>query len=894
MTVLSSRFLRTAAAAGLLLLAGAVALLGSRAFASPDPSPSGPVRPAVQTASAPGARTIGLTYFQVEPDGGPSLYELLAIPVRFPEDDDLGGGGRDSLLAALKGTAPGTLESFYQAITFGRIRMRVTLAPTVVAEHPRSWYTSEGEGNRGYGLDVDAYPHNSRGLVEEVTTKVTTAVDLRRFDNTGDGIVDGLLILHSGPPAPEVLTPGLPQSVMLAHSFTLDVPVRRDDAWIFPYAVASTYDPLGPWAHEVGHLFGLVDLYVPNSFCPGEGLGAWSLMATGANQDGGADPTGLDAFSLQLLGFPPVIDLSPSGYFTLGRGTFLRFFRAGQSRGPEYFLVQRRLAAAEPGLTDDATLIFSVDETMVDNRTCGRPLVALRGVIGPGTTGEIRLDDDTDPSLRDRDGEPTNLWLWLDGDAAAATGNGDPTTDLVSVRLGPPRPGEPGGSPVQTLDLTVRNIFALKLFSIDIEVFAPEGGDLCVSAPGGVPNYELPIGGEVRDTSWVVTACAGTDLPVTTADFEIVVGPPWGTGARRDTVTLAVNQSGLGADRLRDFTAVNLAPGRANPWTWDADGNTWTATALGVLADAEIQSPWFTVPEGGALVLEHAWDLDAVAPDLALDAAEIRLETQLTADADLKPSLGWGHVVERGVGNALGGRDALSGAGERVHVFDLAAHARETVRLKLRAAGDVEGGDGLWRIARAVVANPASEASFTFTVGADRILTTRADGTVPDDTRLTIYSGPTPLTPSALLAQAIWDGAFAVTADGDPGKRRRFDLVWEFSGGGGGTRGLDIELPPEPRALLPPYPNPLRPGALQTWSLEVPPGSAPGVYHFLLVDAAGRRMAERQARFDLLGRRAILWDGRDFAGRPVPAGVYFLQVRSPEGRTESRRLVVLP
>ena len=893
MTVLSSRFLRAAAAAGFVLLAGAGAFLDSRAFASPDPSLRGSVPPTVQSASAPGARAIGLTYFQVDPDGGPSLYELLAIPVRFPEDDELGGGGRDSLLAALKGAAPGTLESFYQAITFGRVRMRVTLAPTVVAEHPRSWYTSEGEGNRGYGVDVDAYPHNARGLVEEVTAKVTTAVDLRRFDNTGDGIVDGLLILHSGPPAPEVLTSGLPKSLMLAHSFTLDVPVRRNDAWIFPYAIVSTYDPLGPWAHEVGHLFGLVDLYVPNSFCPGVGLGVWSLMATGANQDGGADPTGLDAFSLQVLGVPPIVQEAPSKILALGRGRFLRFFRAGESRGSEYFLVERRFGGVEPGMADSVTVIYSVDETMVDNRTCGRPLVEVRGVVGPGVIGTVVLDDDTEPSLRDRDGEPTNLWLWVKGDQVVPAGGGAPATSLVSARLEAPAPGAPGRSPTQRLDLSIRNLYPAEI-TAEVEVRGLPGTNLCAFAPGGLSVYSIPAGAEIHDTRWSIEACAGADLASTTASFEIVIASPGPLATLRDTLVLAVNQSGLAADRLGDFTAVNLAPGRANPWTWDAGGNTWAASALGILSDAEIQSPWFLVPDGGALVLEHAWDLDAVAPDLALDAAQIRLETQLTADEDLAPSLGWGHVVERGVGNALGGRDALSGAGERVHVLDLAAHARETVRLKLRAAGDVEGGAGLWRIARAVVADPASEASFTFTAGSDRILTTRAQGTVPDDTQLTIYSGPAPLTPSALLAQTIWDGALAVTADGDPGRRRRFDLVWEFPDGGGGTRSLDIELPPEPRALLPPYPNPLRQGALQTWSLEVPPGSAPGVYHFLLVNAAGRRVAERRARFDLLGRRAILWDGRDFAGRPVPAGVYFLRVRSPEGRTESRRLVVLP
>ncbi len=95
------------------------------------------------------------------------------------------------------------------------------MAPVVTAAHSRAYYTAEGAGNTGYGIDPEAYPHNSQGLVAEVTAALADRVDFRGYDNTGDGIADGLLILHSGPAAPEIIDPQLPRTVMLAHAFTL-------------------------------------------------------------------------------------------------------------------------------------------------------------------------------------------------------------------------------------------------------------------------------------------------------------------------------------------------------------------------------------------------------------------------------------------------------------------------------------------------------------------------------------------------------------------------------------------------------------------------------------------------------------------------------------------------
>jgi hypothetical protein len=57
-------------------------------------------------------------------------------------------------------------------------------------------------------------------------------------------------------------------------------------------------------------------------------------------------------------------------------------------------------------------------------------------------------------------------------------------------------------------------------------------------------------------------------------------------------------------------------------------------------------------------------------------------------------------------------------------------------------------------------------------------------------------------------------------------------------------------------------------------------------------DAAGRRVAVLLDGERAEGAHALLWSGRDDSGRPVPAGVYFLRLRSPD-RTETRKVVRL-
>ena len=82
------------------------------------------------------------------------------------------------------------------------------------------------------------------------------------------------------------------------------------------------------------------------------------------------------------------------------------------------------------------------------------------------------------------------------------------------------------------------------------------------------------------------------------------------------------------------------------------------------------------------------------------------------------------------------------------------------------------------------------------------------------------------------------------------------------------------------------YPNPFYATTRVTFTL-----SNAGDAALYVTDASGRRVREMHGAFDE-GSREFVWDGRDFAGRSVPAGMYFYELRSGRSRETGRVLVV--
>jgi len=845
-------------------------------------APAGEVRP-----DARGDR-LAPRFFRIDPTAPDTTYHLLVIPVRFADDLVLGGG---PLADRLEGEEPDALRGYYLAATGGKMEMAVTLAPVVVTRHPTSWYTTDPDGQPNYGVDPAAYPHNAQGLVEEVTAALADQVDFRQFDNTGDGIADGLLLLHSGTPAPEGGDLPPPGS-MLDHAFTVSTPVPRGSAEVFPYAIAATRDPVGPWAHETGHLFGLPDLYVlglPPLCPPGPGLGEWSLMATGSDPGGGV-PSDLDAMSRQTLGFRSITTLGTP--VPLETGTFLRAYRAGEEDGPRYFLVERRTGGNGLGPEGPATVVYYIDEDVGINLGCGQGLLAsVRAVVCASATPCItRLDDFTTPSLRDADGNPTGLVLEFTESTVLARHQATPPLRLAHVQVGLPA-SDPERS--QAVILAVENLEPSASLDATLTL-TPLSSLACVAGPASW-TVSIPAAGTAIDSVWRITSCTpGTALLPSAVSYELTLNETGTVFTTRDTLVLPSGPRGLPADSLLAFQPLSRNPALASPW--QPGNGTWTAGPLAPLVDGDLASPWFCVPEEGTAVLEHAWNLAALSPDVSLDAGQVRLVRLTGSEVVLEPPGRWGYTVERGVGNALAGSDALSGSGTRTHVLDLAPYAGEPVRLLLRAAGDFEEQPGEWTVS-GIRVGPAPPV--VFTLGEDPsdpgVVVAETASPFRPGIALTLYGGPAAVTPGERITVHAWEGETRIPLGRAELDRTRFDLVWADTTGTAATTAARVPAVFAPvHFLLAPYPNPVVSGSVQTWTLQHGDADPPGTYALRLFDIQGRLLVQRSITITVPEERRVSWRGTDDSGLAVASGVYFLQARRPDGTVASQRVVVLP
>jgi M6 family metalloprotease-like protein len=875
--------------ARVLVMGGVLGLFG---FAQ---NQSSPPRSLVQPES-PGVPPIGLEFFRLQPTVPDTTFRLLVIPVQFPEDGVLGGGSPEQILEKLNGNDRLNLAGYYAHETVGRLHIVSTLAPLVIAPHSRAYYTTEGGAYGSNGLDPSSYPHNGQGLVDDVTRVLTDRVDFRQYDNTEDGIVDGLLILHSGPESAETSAGALPADVLVAHAFTLPVPASRGGSMIFPYALAATRDGIGVWAHEVGHLFGLPDLYVANSVCFGPGLGEWSLMATGANRNGGDNPTGLDAFSLQLLGMTPRFD--DGNGVTLSQGVFLRASDPGEEVGPRYYLVDFREAGDGPAGSTPSRVVYLVNEEAVDNRSCSnppesyRPLVRVAGVVCPGDTACAQ-------SYYQSCELCPNVGFTFSGTTVHVQSGALPPILLSRVQLEAPQ--NSSGTEEQRVLLSFHNVDLDQGHAATIDVSPMSSDSVCLAGP---PSRQIALASNETsvDSSLTLVHCVGSgSLPRVDLSLLVRITDTNMNWTRQDTVLLPANHVGLKGLEPNDIPSCS-------DWCDFEIQGSWSRRVSGLgqtiifhadyppLANGTLVSPWFSIPpRGGQFDIDHVWNLTALSPDVALDAGQVRLQLAVGTEIVLEPPFGWGYTAERSVGNILGGQTVLSGSGWREHqVFDVSDYAGQVARVVFVAAGDATSDSGSWDIYAASV-TPPPDVAFSLELDPSGSLMAVTTDPPHAGTYLTLYRGLPGIAPTDTAFIGTWKGEPRMALGHFEGPESRFELVWTDSTGAASVGAIfNLPVTPAQHFLLAPSPNPVHNGEGQNWALRVPDDAPPGTYTLRLVSLDGSVLLERSVRIDQPGTRLIPWDGLDGEGRTISSGIYFLEARRPDGVRNGQRIVVLP
>ncbi len=199
----------------------------------------------------------------------------------------------------------GSFKDFYDACSYGQFNVNSDID---------GWYQAENE-YLVYGyLDGNNWTAAASLAREAILWASANAdIDFSKYDNDGDGEVDGLFVVHAGPGA-ETGASNFPWSHKWWLSAAGLAPVVTDGVTIDAYTMepelhsGTELARIGVYAHEYGHALGLPDLYDTDG--GSIGIGLWGVMSGGSWGGGGKSPTHFSAWSKAELGWTNPINIT--------------------------------------------------------------------------------------------------------------------------------------------------------------------------------------------------------------------------------------------------------------------------------------------------------------------------------------------------------------------------------------------------------------------------------------------------------------------------------------------------------------------------------------------------------------------------------------------------------
>jgi immune inhibitor A len=221
-----------------------------------------------------------------------------------------------------------------------------------------------------YYLSNDNGLSRSPQLVAAACDSADEYIDFSDYDNDGNSVVDGVIVVHAGRGGEEG------GDDIWSHKF--NVSVMYDDVLISEYTMnpeefGSDMVSVGVFCHEFGHVLGLPDLYdIVDS--DRQVVGRWSLMASGNWLNDGKKPAHMDAWCKNFVGFlsfttPPdnvYQQIIPAAEFNP-----VAYKLTNATTGPnEYWVVENRQKMGfDVQLPGHGLCIYHVDETATFNNS---------------------------------------------------------------------------------------------------------------------------------------------------------------------------------------------------------------------------------------------------------------------------------------------------------------------------------------------------------------------------------------------------------------------------------------------------------------------------------------------------------------------------------------------
>ncbi|MEW6412932.1 MAG: M6 family metalloprotease domain-containing protein [Candidatus Zixiibacteriota bacterium] len=299
-------------------------------------------------------------------------FNVLAILVTFSDKPAATGASYfDDLLFS---TTNVSVRHYYREASYAQLDIVTVNLPSslgwVGAPQTYAYYVN-GEN----GVNPDSYPNNAQRLVEDLVSIVDGSVNFSRYDNDNNGFVDVLMVVHAGPGAEFTGS----DDDMWSHQWQITPRATNDGVYVSNYTMQPEYllaagdMTIGVFAHELGHAFGLPDLY--DTDYSSNGIGSWGIMAFGSwlgPRGLGELPAAPCAWSRIQMGFNQATNVtsnvtSQTIYDVKNARDIYRLWTSGAIEN-EYFLVENRQRTGyDTYLPSDGLLIWHIDDTQDDN-----------------------------------------------------------------------------------------------------------------------------------------------------------------------------------------------------------------------------------------------------------------------------------------------------------------------------------------------------------------------------------------------------------------------------------------------------------------------------------------------------------------------------------------------
>lgn len=264
----------------------------------------------------------------------------------------------------------GSFRDFYLENSYGKLDITTTVSRWVTLPYAKEYYGSDRA--------IEMIQHGLNILVSN------GELDLRDFDNDGDGVLDGLAVIHQG--AGQEYTGGANDiwshsSIIYGMSFN-GVQVRRYT--IEPELLGTTgkMSTIGVICHEFGHNLGAPDFYDTNYGETGgdyPGTGVWDLMGSGAwNGTSGDRPAHINMWQKIQLGWvdPIVLDATQKVTAMPSAHNNPVAYRVNTTVPGEYYIMENRQQSGQfdKALPGHGLLVYHANEESIKNSVADNTL----------------------------------------------------------------------------------------------------------------------------------------------------------------------------------------------------------------------------------------------------------------------------------------------------------------------------------------------------------------------------------------------------------------------------------------------------------------------------------------------------------------------------------------